>query len=196
MDEIETLKRMSIALAIAVLIGLERGWSERGLPEGRRVAGVRTFGLIGLVGAVAALLADYFGGVVLGFGFVAIVVMMLFGRFLRFVERKDVGVTTITAGLLTFALGALTMKGHLSLAVSAGVVAALLLGVKAELHSAIRRVEHQELLAALKLLIMTVVLLPVLPNRGFGPWEVLNQNTGARSNLLTHIQFGHSKCSW
>ena len=68
MDEIETLERMGIALAIAVVIGLERGWSERDLPEGHRVAGVRTFGLIGLVGAIAALLADHFGSVVLGLG--------------------------------------------------------------------------------------------------------------------------------
>lgn len=174
MDELETLKRLGVALAIAVLIGLERGWSERDLPEGQRVAGVRTFGLIGLVGAVGALLADQFGGIVLGLGFIAVAIMMLFGRYLEFVDRKDIGVTTITAGLLTFALGAITMKGHLSLSVSVGVVAALLLGVKAELHSAIRRVEHHELLAVFKLLIMTAVLLPVLPNRGFGPWQALN----------------------
>jgi len=174
MDEIETLKRMGIALAIAVLIGLERGWSERGRPEGQRVAGVRTFALIGLVGVVAALLADHFGGLVLGLGFIAVTITMLFGRYLAFRERQDVGMTTVSAGLLTFALGAITMKGHLGLAVSAGVMAALLLGVKAELHSAIQRVDRQELLAVLKLLIMTVVLLPVLPNRGFGPWEALN----------------------
>jgi uncharacterized membrane protein (DUF4010 family) len=174
MNELETLERMGIALAIALLIGLERGWSERDLPEGRRVAGVRTFGLIGLVGAVAALLSDHFGGVVLGLGFVAIAIVLLFGQYLKFFEGKDIGVTTVTAGLLTFALGAVTMKGHLSLAVSIGVVTALLLGVKAELHSAIRRIDRQELFAVLKLLIMTVVLLPVLPHRGFGPWGALD----------------------
>lgn len=174
MGELETLQRMGVALAIAVLIGLERGWSERDLAEGRRFAGIRTFGLIGLVGVFAALLSEHFGGVVLGLSFIALAIVLLFGQYLRFVERKDIGVTTVTAGLLTFALGAISMKGHLSLAVSAGVLATFLLGVKTELHSAIRRIDHQEVLAVLKLLIMTVVLLPVLPNRGFGPWEALN----------------------
>ena len=174
MEEVETLTRMGVALGISVLIGLERGWSERDLHEGSRVAGVRTFGLIGMVGAVTSLLSDHFGGVVLGFGFVAVTVMMLFGRYLRFADSKDLGVTTVTAGLLTFALGAIIMKGYLSLGVSVGVVAALLLGIKTELHDIVRRIDHQELLAVLKLLIMTAVLLPVLPNQGFGPWNALN----------------------
>jgi uncharacterized membrane protein (DUF4010 family) len=174
MEELETLGRMGVALGIGVLIGLERGWSTRDLPEGRRVAGVRTFGLMGLAGAIVALLSEALGGVVLGLGFLAVVIIMLFGRYLNVAESKDIGVTTIVAGLLTFALGAISMLGDLGLAVSSGVLAALLLSVKAELHSAIRHIDRQELLAALKLLIMSVVLLPVLPNRGFGPWQALN----------------------
>jgi uncharacterized membrane protein (DUF4010 family) len=174
MEELDILGRMAAALGIGVLIGLERGWSTRELAEGHRVAGVRTFGLVSLAGAMAALLAETMGGVVLGLGFVAVIIIMLFGRYLNVAETKDIGVTTIVAALLTFALGAVAMVGHLGLAVSAGVLAALLLSVKAELHSAIRRIDRQELLAALKLLIMSVVLLPVLPNRGFGPWQALN----------------------
>ena len=174
MEGLDVLGRMGAALGIGILIGLERGWSTRDLPEGHRVAGVRTFGLMGLVGAVAALLSETLGGVVLGLGFLAVVIVMLFGRYLNLAETKDIGATTIVAALLTFALGAVSMVGHLGLAVSAGVLAALLLSAKAELHGAIRRIDRQELLAALKLLIMSVVLLPVLPNRGFGPWEALN----------------------
>ena len=174
MEELEILGRMGVALGIGVLIGLERGWSTRDLPEGRRVAGVRTFGLLALVGAVMALLSEALGGEVLGLGFLAVVVILMFGRYLKVAETRDIGVTTIVAGLLTFTLGAAAMLGHLELAVPAGVLTALLLSVKAELHSAIRHIDRQELLAALKLLIMSVVLLPVLPNRGFGPWQALN----------------------
>ena len=174
MGDIDTLGRMGVALAIGMLIGLERGWSTRDLPEGSRVAGVRTFGLVALVGAVAALLSEVLGGVVLGFGFVALVIILLSGRYLKRAEAKDVGATTIVAALLTFALGAVAITGSLGLAASAGILAALLLSIKAELHSAIRRIDRQELLAVLELLIMSVVLLPVLPNRGFGPWQSLN----------------------
>ena len=174
MEEFETLGRMGVALGIGILIGLERGWSTRDLPDGRRVAGIRTFGLVGVIGAVAALLSEVLGGVVLGLGFLAVAVIFVFGRYLKVAETKDIGVTTIVAGLLTFALGAAAMLGPLALAVSTGVLAAVLLSVKSELHSAIRHIDRQELLAALKLLIMSVVLLPVLPNRGFGPWQALN----------------------
>lgn len=174
MEDIDNLGRMGVALAIGMLIGLERGWSTRDLPEGGRVAGVRTFGLVALVGAVAALLSEVLGGVVLGFGFVALVVILLSGRYLKRAKAKDIGATTIVAALLTFALGAVAMTGSLGLAASAGVLAALLLSIKAELHSAIRKIDRQELLAVLELLIMSVVLLPVLPNRGFGPWQSLN----------------------
>jgi len=139
-----------------------------------RVAGVRTFGLVALVGAVAAILSEVLGGVVLGLGFVALVVILLSGRYLKRANPKDIGATTIVAALLTFALGAVAMTGSLGLAASAGVLAALLLSIKAELHSAIRKIDRQELLAVLELLIMFVVLLPVLPNRGFGPWRALN----------------------
>ena len=174
MGEYETFGRMGIALAIAVLIGFERSWSERGLADGQRVAGVRTFGLIGLVGAATALLSQRLGGVVLAFGFLAVALVMLFGRYLMFKERKDIGATTVTAGLLTFALGAMAMTFDLGLTVAIGVVATVLLGIKAELHGAVRRIGHGELLAVFKLLLMILVLLPVLPNRGFGPWDALN----------------------
>ena len=174
MEDFEILERMGVALAIGVLIGLERGWSTRDLPEGGRVAGVRTFGLVGAFGAAAALLSETLGGVVLGLGFVSLVIVLLSGRYPKRPKSKDIGATTIVAALLTFALGAVSMDGHLGLAVSAGVLTAVLLSVKPELHGAIRRIDRQELLAVLKLLIMSVVLLPVLPNRGFGPWQSLN----------------------
>ena len=66
------------------------------------------------------------------------------------------------------------MWGELGLAASVGVVAALLLGVKPGLHRLLLKIDYEELLAILKLLAMSVVLLPVLPNRGYGPWQMLN----------------------
>jgi uncharacterized membrane protein YhiD involved in acid resistance len=56
MNEIQIFERLGLALAIGLLVGLERGWRERDAPEGSRVAGIRTFGLIGLAGGLAALL--------------------------------------------------------------------------------------------------------------------------------------------
>jgi uncharacterized membrane protein YhiD involved in acid resistance len=56
-QSLEMLTRLGVALAIGLLIGFERGWQQRNLPEGVRVAGFRTFGLVGLLGAAAVILA-------------------------------------------------------------------------------------------------------------------------------------------
>jgi len=86
----------------------------------------------------------------------------------------DVGITTETAGLMAFALGALAMRGYLGVAVAACVVATVILGLKPELHRLVARVEQRELYALFKLLVLSAVLLPVLPDRAMGPMDAWN----------------------
>jgi uncharacterized membrane protein (DUF4010 family) len=174
MDELELFKRLGVALAAGMLIGLERGWHERAMPEGSRVAGIRTFAIIGLLGGLWALLGELIGEIVLGFAFLAFAVVMIIARARAAAKVDDYGVTTVVAALVTFALGAIALRGQLSIAAAGAVVTALLLGIKPALHELVERIEREELNAVLKLLLMTIVLLPVLPNRGFGPWQALN----------------------
>jgi uncharacterized membrane protein (DUF4010 family) len=173
MEDFDTLQRLALALAIGILIGLERGWHGRGEPEGGRVAGVRTFAIGGLLGGLAALLAETMDDAVMAVAFLAYAAILIALR-LRRADTNDVGATTTIAGLITFALGALAVRGSMQAAAAGGVVTALLLGIKPQLHRLIERIERDELMAVLKLLMMSVVLLPVLPNQGFGPWHALN----------------------
>ena len=101
MDDLEAFARLGIAVAIGVLVGLERGWERRDEPEGRRVAGVRTFALLALAGAAAGLLAERLEVLIAGFGFVAVAIVLLGARLRAARETKDVGATTIVAGLVT-----------------------------------------------------------------------------------------------
>lgn len=165
---------LGIALGIGLLIGLERGWEERSRPEGTRVAGLRTFGLIGLAGACSSLIAERFGEWFLGFSLVAVAIILAAGYLRRSQESKDIGITSAVAGLLTFCLGALVPLGYPLLAVSAAVVTTFILGYKPTLHAWVEKIEKQELRATFKLLLISVVLLPILPDRGYGPWEVFN----------------------
>ncbi len=174
METLEPYHRLALALAIGLLMGIERGWHERALPEGRRAAGIRTFGLIGLLGGFAALLAETHGIAALGAAFVVLAGVMIIGRWRAARESHDVGLTTTVASLLAFVLSAVAVIGDARLAAAGAVIATLLLGVKPTLHAWLERIDYQELLAVLKLLVMSVVLLPVLPNRGFGPWQALN----------------------
>ncbi|MEA3470044.1 MAG: MgtC/SapB family protein [Thermodesulfobacteriota bacterium] len=166
---------LSVALAIGLLIGLERGWKERKAEEGERVAGLRTYGLISLLGGGMALLAEHFGPLLLGFAFVGIT-GMLTTVYVMDLRRgnDDVGITSLVVGLLVFSFGALAVTGEVAVAAASAVVTTLLLSYKPLLHNWVKALEAKELRAGIKLLLISVVLLPVLPNQGYGPWKALN----------------------
>ncbi len=174
MSQQEILVRLGLALAIGMLIGIERGWRERDQAEGERTAGLRTFSLIGLLGGVWGLLTDLLGPIPLAAAFIAFA-----GGFTLFKWREaehlaSFGATTLIAGLLTFALGVYAVLGQMTAAAAAGVVMAVLLATKRWLHQWIEALTWEELRATLILLVMSFVALPVLPDHGFGPYEALN----------------------
>lgn len=172
--EIETLYFLLVALAIGLMIGVERGWQERESQEGQRIAGVRTYGLIGLLGGGFALLAEQFSPIVLALGFIslAVVIGMIFLAKQR--EEGDWGITSLVAALLVFVLAALAASGEVLVASSTAVVAVVLLSYKPQLHVLVSRLSVDELRGGIKLLLISVVMLPVLPNQGYGPWDALN----------------------
>ncbi|MDD3518385.1 MAG: MgtC/SapB family protein [Chromatiales bacterium] len=177
-DEQQVFLYLGVALAIGLLIGVERGWHERAAKEGGRIAGVRTFGLIGLLGGGVALLGERFGPLIVGMVFVglALALALVYVANLRR-GRDDVGITSLVAGLVTFVLGALAAMGEIAVAGAAAVITTLLLSYKPLLHRWIGALEADELRAGVKLLLISVVLLPVLPDRGYGPWQALNPYT-------------------
>ena len=176
MEPLILFERLGIALAVGLLIGTERGWELRQRDEGHRVGGLRTYGLTGLLGGVWTLLARELGGVALGLGFAALATVWLLAH-LQVVRQRsepDLGVTSVVAALLTFALGGLAVAGHMAVAAAGGVITALLLGLKPQLHAGLKQLTENELMAVMKLALISVVILPVLPNEGYGPWGALN----------------------
>lgn len=162
------------SLAAGLVIGIERGWSQRQRDDGARVAGLRTFSLVGLLGGLLVLLADPLNG--LGLPVALLGLSMLLAVAYRESARlsRDLSITTAVALLLTLLLGAAAMHGHVALALSSAVVAAVLLDLKSTLHRWLRMIEQRELAAALQLLVLSVVILPYLPNMGYGPYLALN----------------------
>ncbi len=167
---------LGIALGLGLLIGLERGWKKREQAEGQRIAGIRTFALIGLLGGVWGLLAKETGTALLAVAFATLAIVLISAHVVTQYQEEDpdVGITGIIAGLLTFAFGAMATLGHGPLAAAGAVVTTILLGIKPMLHTWVSRLQERELYAALKLLVISVVILPLLPDAGYGPWQALN----------------------
>lgn len=138
------------------------------------MAGARTFGLLALLGASAALLVDGFGPLPLAAGLLGVALVMTVAYGLRARESEQGGITSLIAALLTYGLGALAVAKPPMIAASTAVVAVLLLGFKPQVHAWIDRLDLNELQATLKLLLISVVVLPVLPDRGYGPEEAIN----------------------
>jgi uncharacterized membrane protein (DUF4010 family) len=173
-SEAAALSGLAVALGIGLLIGLERGWEQRDKEDGSRMAGLRTFGLIGLLGGIGALLLPAFGAVPLGVGLFSLAVIGTVSYRERVRINGNLSATTTVALLLTYLLGALATTGAPELAAGVGVITAVLLNLKPTLHRWMALIEHRELSAALQMLVLTVVVMPLLPDRGFGPYNALN----------------------
>lgn len=174
MSGIELIERLALALAIGLLIGVERGWQEREAKDGGRAAGTRTYALIGLLGGLAAAAQAALGGFVLAAAIVAFA-----GMFVPFALREvrlsgGTSATSAVTGLVTFLLGALAVAGSSLVAGVVGVAATIVLAERQFIHAFVARLTWTELRSALLLLAMTFVLLPVLPDHTVDPWQALN----------------------
>lgn len=174
MTELENFKLLGIALAIGLLIGLERGWRTREQDEGMRVAGLRTYGMISLLGGLSGLLAQQVDTYLMGFVFLGLTSVLLLAYSKSLDKFKDFSITGTIASMITFTLGALTVFGHIMLAAASAVVLTSLLGFKPLLHGWLKKLEQRELHATLKLLLISVVMLPILPDQDYGPWAAFN----------------------
>jgi uncharacterized membrane protein (DUF4010 family) len=173
------IARLGLALAIGLLVGLERGWRERDAPDRSRTAGIRTFGISGLLGGIVTALANALGAVsVLVGGFIAFAAIFAGYKAREAAHDEDFSVTSVIAGLGVFALGALSVAGDYRAAAAGGAALAAVLASREILHGLLRRLTWLELRSALMLAVMTAIVLPLLPNRtmdpwgGFNPWEV------------------------
>jgi uncharacterized membrane protein (DUF4010 family) len=110
----------------------------------------------------------------MGFAFLGLTAVLLLAYSKSLEKVEDFSITSIIASLVTFTLGALTVYGHITLASASAVVITSLLGFKPLLHGWLKKLEQEELDATLKLLLISVVMLPILPDQGYGPWAIFN----------------------
>jgi uncharacterized membrane protein (DUF4010 family) len=170
----EALSRLTVALAIGLLVGLERGWQTRDAEDNRRAAGFRTFALSGLLGGVTGLIALRTNASVIGWVFLGYIAAFTAFHWLEARNDGRASVTSVVAGMLTFLLGTMAVVGDLQLAIACAVGMTVLLALREPLHRWIDSLNWQEIRAVLTLLAMSFLLLPLLPNRSIDPWKTIN----------------------
>ncbi len=162
---------LAIAFGLGMLVGLQRQKSNQ------EMAGVRTFTLISIMGVVSAFLARDFGNPfilpVLGICITALLVTANVIK-LKKLNETDVGQTTEVAALLMFAIGAYLVMGDRVVAVIVGGSMAILLYVKEHLHNFIEKLSEKDLAAIMTFAGISLVILPLLPDKTYGPLNVLN----------------------
>lgn len=175
MDLMDIFQRLGLAVAIGAAVGVERHWRERDEPEGARIAGIRTFTLIGMTGGIAGLLdqgltPDSLSGLIVASFLIALSLVLLRFGLMEAQAEGSFSATTVIAGITTFGLGALAVIGDMAVASAAGAAMVAVLASREFLHAAIRRLTWVELRSAVVLLAMGFVLLPLIPADPYGPF--------------------------
>jgi len=164
-----TLMDVLIALGLGLLVGLQK---ERAASP---MAGLRTFALVSVLGAVSAVVAAGSGPWVIVAGVLAVTTLMVVGNVVAMSSGEhDPGQTTEVAMVLTFLVGALVVIGPREVGVVVGALTAMLLHLREQLRDWVSRLSDRDVRAFMQFIVIWLVVLPVLPDRTYGPYDVLN----------------------
>jgi uncharacterized membrane protein (DUF4010 family) len=187
MISLNLLQKALLALALGLLVGLQRERSRHGDP------GIRTFPLISVLGLLAGVAAEQLGGLVLAAGFLSLTLILVLHAFRPpgapeveqdwSAEPGDLSsreaparmdITTEVAALVVFGVGVAVALDRVGLAVLVAGASMVLLQWKRPLHRLANRLGREDLQALSRLVLIGLVVLPVLPDRAYGPYDVLN----------------------
>ncbi len=166
MLQLPFLQSFGIALLLGALIGLDREYA-RYKERGHEYAGIRTFPLIALFGALAAYLGDRISIWVFLISLLIMGILIIIAYFIV-ADRKHIGATSEIAGLLTFFIGVLSYHQEYIFATVLAIIITIILYARSMLHSFAEKMKPQELSATLKFAVIAFLILPFLPNRWYG----------------------------
>lgn len=165
-----TFMDLAIALGLGLLVGLQKERAESPL------AGLRTFALVTWAGAMAALVGQATTQWVLVGGLLAVAALMVTGNavLMKTEPESDPGQTTEAAVVLMYLIGALVVVGPREVAIVGGAATAVLLHLREELRTWVGKLSDADVRAIMQFVLISLVILPVLPDQAFGPYAVVN----------------------
>lgn len=157
-----------IALGLGLLVGLQRE------TKPSRAAGLRTFALVTILGAMAAMLMPATGLWIVPAALLGVAALAAVSHYTTTTQGEGVGLTTEVALMAMFLVGVFVVVGDQRLAVAVGGGIAVLLQAKDRFRRIMERLGDEDVRAIMRFALLSLVILPILPDRAFGPWRVLN----------------------
>lgn len=167
----EVLLHLGAALAVGLMVGLERGWKLRGAEDGQRVAGIRTFTLLAIAAGLSGVLSSTGYELAAGVIFAAAGAIVVLGYSRSGLAKGRPDATSAVAAVVTLALGFLAGTGQAALAVAGGAVVTLVLALRNEMHRWVGAMGEEDIKAFARYAVIALAVLPFLPQGRFGPYE-------------------------
>lgn len=174
MDDVDLYRNFGVALTAGLLIGVERGWRLRGEAAGKRVAGVRTFALVGGIGGASAIIGQRLSPLIPVVIVCGVVAMLVIAHVRAIEGPAEVSATGLIAVLLALAFGLIAGSGLPTLAMAGAAVTTLILSLRTELHGLLSKLGETDIKALARFAIIAGAILPFLPNERYGPYAAWN----------------------
>jgi uncharacterized membrane protein (DUF4010 family) len=170
----EILHALILSLSLGMLIGLVRQWEDQRENNGAVSAGLRTFALWAVFGFMSGLINDRFQHGLYLVGFAIFGLFLIITQYLENQRHSNFGTTTTSIGFLTFLIGSLVFWGETQLALTLTICILILLSIKKAVHQWTQKLTSKDIFNALQFAAITGIILPLVPNQGFGPFNAIN----------------------
>jgi len=179
--------RFIVALALGFLVGLER---ESSKSKAKKVilGGIRTYPIISMLGFGCAWLFQLGVTFILPVGLISVTALSVISYYTK-VQSEKFGATSEVTALLTFIVGALALLVDIWAAMALGIINTVLLSEKANLEDFVDNTDRAEFLAVIKFLLVTVIILPILPDQNFTKYELNPSNVWKVVIIVSTIGF-------
>ncbi len=173
-DNTQLLLRLLVAVAIGMLLGLEREYTHK--EDQELFAGIRTFPIVAAFGFLAIFIANQFAPWIFIASLFGLMSFIIVSHYVR-AKKGEYGGTTDFTLIISFILGALVYLGFLHIAIAATVLILILLSLKIRIKKLMGKIDYNDIASLIKFCIISLIILPLLPNQTFGPYNVLNPHT-------------------
>jgi uncharacterized membrane protein (DUF4010 family) len=165
---------MLVSAGIGLILGLEREFDTATGNE--HFAGLRTFTLVTLLGYIITYLSKQYQPWIFALSLPGLFILLSIFHFAK-TQKNNLGIVTELSLLIAYSLGSLVAFHFIREAIAAAVVTTTILALKQKFKKIIARITQDELYAFIKFIILSLLILPFLPNKNFGPGGIINPQT-------------------